>query len=38
MGDFNAKVGEGRYEDIIEDYGLGDRNERGDLLTEFRIT
>lgn len=26
MGDFNAKVGEGRYSDIIGDFGLGIRN------------
>lgn len=35
MGDFNAKVGEGRCETIVGPYGLGVRNERGDRLIEF---
>lgn len=35
MGDFNAKVGKGRVEEIVGNYGLGDRNERGDLLVQF---
>ena len=35
MGDFNAKIGEGREEDIIGPYGLGIRNERGDRLFEW---
>lgn len=35
MGDLNAKIGEGRVENIVGDYGLGERNERGDLLVEF---
>ncbi|XP_045471740.1 craniofacial development protein 2-like [Harmonia axyridis] len=34
-GDFNAKVGRGREDDIIGDYGLGERNQRGDRLVEF---
>lgn len=35
MGDFNAKVGRGRREDIVEDYGLGVTNERGNCLAQF---
>lgn len=35
LGDFNAKLGEGRVLDIVGDYGLGVRNERGDRLIEF---
>jgi len=35
MGDFNAKVGKGKVADIIGDYGLGTRNERGDRLLQF---
>jgi len=35
MGDFNAKVGKGGYEDIVGSYGLGERNERGDKLIEW---
>lgn len=35
MGDFNAKIGKGRVDDIIGDFGLGIRNERGDRLIEF---
>lgn len=35
MGDLNAKVGEGRVDGIIGNWGLGERNERGDLLVEF---
>ncbi|KAK3783881.1 hypothetical protein RRG08_007432 [Elysia crispata] len=34
QGDFNAKVGKGRRDDIIGEYGLGERNERGDRLFE----
>ena len=34
MGDFNAKIGEGRDEDIVGPYGLGNRNERCDRLFE----
>ena len=36
MGDFNAKLGLGRdFESGVWDYGLGQRNERGDMLAEF---
>ena len=35
QGDCNAKVGKGRRDDIIGEYGLGERNERGDRLFEW---
>lgn len=35
MGDFNAKIGEGRCDSTVGQYGLGVRNERGDRLVEF---
>ncbi|GFO43397.1 craniofacial development protein 2-like protein [Plakobranchus ocellatus] len=35
MGDFNAKVGEGREENIVGPYGLGTRNLRGEKLVEW---
>ena len=35
MGDFNAKVGEEKVNDIIGPHGLGDRNERGERLIEW---
>ena len=36
MGDFNAKVGEGEdHESGIGPYGLGERNDRGDMLAAF---
>lgn len=35
MRDFNAKMSQGRIEGCVEDYGLDDRNERGDRLIEF---
>lgn len=35
MGDFNAKVGKGRCHNNVGDYGLGNRNERGDRLVQF---
>ena len=35
MGDFNAKIGKGREGDIVGNFGLGMRNERGDRLVEF---
>ena len=35
LGDFNAKIGKGAYQDIIGPHGLGDRNPRGDKLQCF---
>ena len=35
MGDLNAKVGEGRSGKIVEDFGLGVRNERGERFVEW---
>ncbi|GFO01572.1 craniofacial development protein 2-like protein [Plakobranchus ocellatus] len=35
MGDFNAKVGEGREENIVGTHGLGTRNLRGEKLVEW---
>lgn len=35
MGDLNAKIGKSKYEDTIGEYGLGLRNERGDVLARF---
>ena len=35
MGDFNAKVGDERYEDTVGPHGLGNRNERGEKLIEW---
>ena len=35
MGDFNAKVGSTREDDIVGSYGLGTRNMRGTRLIEF---
>ena len=37
MGDLNAKVGEGRLDDIVGPYGLGERNERGDRWVEWCV-
>ena len=34
MGDMNAKVGEGRVEDIVGQHGLGERNDRGERWVE----
>lgn len=35
MGDFNAKIEQGRRSDSVSDYGLGESNERGGRLFEF---
>ncbi|KAJ2952534.1 hypothetical protein O0L34_g6852 [Tuta absoluta] len=35
LGDFNSKVGEGTVQDIVDGYGLGVRNDRGDRLVQF---
>ena len=35
MGDFKARVGEGSDEKVIGKYGLGKRNERGQMLSDF---
>ncbi|XP_060533802.1 craniofacial development protein 2-like [Cylas formicarius] len=35
MGDFNAKIGQGRVSDLVGEFGLGDRNDRGERLIEF---
>ena len=35
MGDFNAKIGKGRSGEHIGPFGLGVRNERGDILDTF---
>ena len=33
--DFNSKVGKGRIDNIVEPYGLGEINERGEKLIEW---
>ena len=35
LGDFNAKIGKGRVENIVGEYGLGERSDRGDRLVQF---
>lgn len=35
MGDFNAKVGSGKVGTQVGNFGLGERNDRGDRLIEF---
>ena len=35
MGDFNGKVGEGREEDTVGPYGLGERNDNGERVVNF---
>ncbi|KAG1683135.1 hypothetical protein GQR58_010144 [Nymphon striatum] len=35
MGDFNAKVGAGKEQQIIGPYGIGIRNENGEKLVDF---
>lgn len=37
MGDFNAKVGNQKMENIVGPYGLGNRNHSGELLINFCI-
>ncbi|KAL1447016.1 hypothetical protein WDU94_015647 [Cyamophila willieti] len=35
MGDFNSKLGEGRTSTAVGPFGLGNRNDRGDMLEIF---
>jgi hypothetical protein len=35
MGDWNAKIGKGEESELVEKYGLGNRNEAGEWLLEF---
>ena len=35
IGDFSANVGKGAVENIMGNYGLGTRNDRGDRLIQF---
>lgn len=37
IGDFNAKIGQGRCGEVIGPFGLGERNDRGDRLSTFAI-
>ena len=37
MGDLNAKVGMGRFEETVGPYGIGERNERGDKWVEWCV-
>ena len=38
LGDCNAKIVKSEHNsDIIGPYGLGDRNERGDLMEDFCV-
>ena len=37
MGDMNAKVGEGKVANIVGPFGLGDRNERGDMFVDWCV-
>ena len=36
MGDFNSKVESERAENVVGPFGMGEKNERGDRLIEFR--
>ena len=38
IGDYNAKIGEGRDNKTVGPHGLGTRNERGNRLIEFATT
>ena len=35
MGDFNAKVGNERVDEVVGDHGLGQKNERGERLIDW---
>lgn len=35
MGDWNAKVGTRKVVDVIGNFGLGERGERGDRFVQF---
>lgn len=35
IGDFNAKIGSGKENDVVGQHGLGERNTRGDRLVQF---
>lgn len=35
MGDFNVKVGQATEDKLLEPFGLGQRNQRGDRLVQF---
>ena len=35
LGDFKARIGEGRQDILVGPHGLGDRNEHGDVLMEW---
>ena len=37
MGDMNAKVGKGRHHNVVGNWGLVKRNERGDRLIEYAV-
>ena len=37
MGDMNAKIGKGRVDRYVGEFGLGERNDRGDRLLEFCV-
>ncbi|XP_047985756.1 craniofacial development protein 2-like [Leguminivora glycinivorella] len=37
LGDMNAKIGRGAVGKTVGDYGLGERNERGDRLLQFCV-